>query len=225
MKVLSLDIGGTHVKALCSDIDPREERMLPTKNVMTPQLMVKAVQNLTSDWQYDAVSVGFPSVVRHGQIVVNPAHLGEGWVGFDFGEAFGKPTHIINDAAMQAIGSFQKGRMLFLGLGTGLGSAMVLEGLVQPMELAHLPYKDGRSYEDFTGQIALDTFGVDVWREHVYETVRLFQFALQPDEVVLGGGNIAHLNLTPDGVRLGNNQLAFSGGFRLWQDPIFRSVL
>lgn len=222
MKVLAIDIGGSHVKALRSGMAHDDERKVASGPDMTPNAMVKAIRKITEDWTFDAVAVGFPGVVRRGAIVNDPAHLGKGWVGFDFAKAFECPVHIINDAAMQAIGSYQEGHMLFLGLGTGLGSAMILDGLVQPMELAHLPYRDDRTYEDFVGQRGLDRLGKHEWRKHVWRVVELFRAALQPDEIVIGGGNIAHLDSPPDGVRLGSNDFAFIGGFRIWQDPIFR---
>lgn len=221
--VLCIDVGGTHIKALCSNMSYKEERIVPTALADTPESFITSVKSLTNGWSYDAITIGFPSVVRHGRVVVEPAHLGSGWIDFDLTAAFGVPTRVINDAAMQAMGSYTGGRMLFLGFGTGLGSAMILDGIVQPMELGHLPFRNDCSYEDAVGQSALESVGEDRWCENVMEVVRLFQFALQPDEIVLGGGNSARLNTVPKGVRLGDNRLAFAGGFRLWNDPIFRS--
>jgi len=223
MNVLGIDVGGSHVKVLRSGLPRQQERMAPSGPAMTPVMMVHAIKALTADWTYDAIAIGFPSVVRRGRIVTSPAHLGEGWVGFDFEQAFQCPARVVNDAAMQAIGSYDGGHMLFLGLGTGLGSAMILDGVVQPMELAHLPYRDGRSYEAFLGQHALDAMGLDQWRQHVWRVVGLFRAALQPNDIVLGSGNIRHLDAPPDGVRLSSNDYAFTGAFRLWQDPVFRS--
>ncbi len=223
MKVLAIDVGGSHVKVLRSGLARDEERKVPSGSEMTPAMMVDAVRKLTEDWPFDVIAIGFPAVVRHGEIVTSPMHLGKGWVGFDFEEAFGCPVRVINDAAMQAIGSYQGSHMLFLGLGTGLGSAMVINGAVQPMELAHMPYKKHRTYEDYLGQRGLDRMGKRKWRKHVWRVIEILRAGLQPDEVVLGGGNIAHLDDPPDGVRFGNNDFAFIGGFRLWQDSIFGS--
>ncbi|HRP08397.1 MAG TPA: ROK family protein [Gemmatimonadales bacterium] len=224
MNVLCVDVGGSHVKVLRSGLPAGEERRVASGPDMTPSLMIGAVQEMTSDWARDVISIGIPSVVRRGRIAAAPLHLGEGWVDFDFGQAFDCPVRVINDAAMQAIGSWRGGRMLFLGLGTGLGSAMILDGMVQAMELSHLPYRHGRSYEDYLGEQGREKLGNRKWRKHVWRVVNLFRAALQPDEVVIGGGNVAHLDDPPDGVRLGDNYFAFIGGFRLWQDPTFGSV-
>lgn len=224
MKVLAIDVGGSHVKVLRSGLAPDRERKAPSGPDMTPADMVRAVKSLTTGWTWDAVAIGFPAVVRHGAIITDPVHLGRGWVGYSFRRAFRCPVRIVNDAAMQAIGSWRRGHMLFLGLGTGLGSAMVLDGAILPMELAHLPYHDGHTYEDLIGQAGLDRVGKARWRKHVWKVTGILRAALQPDEVVIGGGNVRHLDHPPAGVRLGNNDLAFTGGFRLWQDRSFRSA-
>jgi predicted NBD/HSP70 family sugar kinase len=222
MKVLAIDVGGSHVKALLSG--EREHRKADSGPDMTPDEMVEKVRDMTADWSWDRVAIGFPAVVRQDRITTNPRHLGDGWVGFDFAEAFQCPVRIINDAAMQALGSYQGGTMLFLGLGTGLGSAMVADGVVLPMELAHLPYRKRRTYEDYLGERGYDRMGETKWRKHVWRVVALLRAALQPDEVVIGGGNVKKLDDAPDGVRLGRNSNAFIGGFRLWQSPNARST-
>ena len=183
---------------------------------MTPAKMVAGVRAATADWKYDAVSIGYPGAVVHGRPIVEPPHLGRGWVRFDFKRAFGRPVKIVNDAAMQALGSYQGGRMLFLGLGTGLGSALIVNDVLEPMELAHLPYKKGRSYEDYVGLAGLERLGKRKWRCHVKEVVQQFKAALQADYIVLGGGNAKLLKKLPPGARLGNNANAFRGGYRLW---------
>ncbi len=221
MKVLAIDVGGSHVKVLLSG--ETKHRKADSGPDMTPDQMVAAVRELTTDWHWDRVAIGFPAVVKQNRITTNPRHLGDGWVGFDFADAFECPVRVINDAAMQALGSYQGGKMLFLGLGTGLGSAMVVDGLVLPMELAHLPYRQHRSYEDYLGERGYDRMGEEKWRKHVWRVVELLRAALQPDEVVIGGGNARKLDDTPDGVRLGANTNAFIGGFRLWQSPASRS--
>src|SRR5262249_38724770 len=165
------------------------------------------------------VSLGYPGPVLHGKPVVNPKNLGGGWVGFDFARAFGKPVHIVNDAAMQALGSYQGGRMLFLGLGTGLGSAMIVHGLLEPLELAHLPYKKGKTYEDYVGLRGLKRLGKKRWRRAVADVVEKLQAAVEADYVVLGGGNAKLLRSPPRGARLGENSNAFRGGFLLWKEP------
>jgi len=162
------------------------------------------------------VSIGYPGPVLHGKPVSEPRHLGDGWVGFDFKKAFGCPVQVVNDAAMQALGSYKRGRMLFLGLGTGLGSALIVEGVLEPMELAHLPYKKGRTYEDYVGKAALKRFGKKKWGRHVADVVTQLKAALEVDDVVIGGGNAKRLRTLPKGVRLGSNADAFAGGYRLW---------
>jgi polyphosphate glucokinase len=213
--ILSVDVGGTHVKLLASP--NREPVKFKSGPRMTPKIMLQQALPLIKPWTVDAVSIGYPGLVVHGRIAVEPAHLGPGWVGFDFAKAFGRPARIINDAAMQALGNYKKGRMLFLGLGTGLGSAMVVDGRLEPMELGHLPYKKGKTYEDYVGVAGLERLGEKKWRKHVWDVVARIRLALEPDSVVVGGGNAARLSDPPAGVVLGKNAAAFTGGFRLWQ--------
>jgi polyphosphate glucokinase len=213
MKVLVIDIGGTHVKILATGHDERRE--FESGPGLTVRQMVSGVKRLAKGWQYDAVSIGYPGLVLKGRIAAEPHNLAAGWVGFDFEKAFGKPVKVINDAAMQALGSFRQGTMLFLGLGTGLGSALVVDGHVVPMELAHLSYKKGE-IEDYVGLRGLERFGKKRWREHVDFMVERFSAALHPDEVVIGGGNVKKLKQLPPGCRAGDNANAFLGGFRLW---------
>jgi polyphosphate glucokinase len=210
-----LDVGGTHVKLLASG--KRTSRRFDSGQSMTPSKMVKGVKGLTADWPCDVISMGYPGLVLHGRIAAEPTNLGIGWVGFDFPEAFGRPVKIVNDAAMQALGSYRGGRMLFLGLGTGLGSAMVVDGDVQPMELAHLPFKKGRTYEDVVGLKGFKRLGVRRWRKQVAKVIDIWRAALEPDDVVIGGGNAERLTELPLGVRLGDNANAFKGGLRLWR--------
>jgi polyphosphate glucokinase len=214
-RVLAIDVGGTHVKTKVSG--RREIREFESGPSLTPRQMVARVRQLTEDWRYDAVSIGYPGVVVHGKIVTEPYNLGRGWVGFNFRKAFGRPTMLMNDAAMQAIGSYEGGRMLFLGLGTGLGSALIVDGTVAPMELAHLPYKRGRSYEDYLGDRGRHRLGAKKWRRTVAVVVEQLSRALEADYVVIGGGNARKLKKLPKGARLGNNEFAFLGGFRVWR--------
>jgi len=215
MRVLAIDIGGTNVKILLSGEDvPRKAPSGPT---MTPQAMVAAVKTLAAEWEYDAVAIGYPGQVIGGRIMLEPHNLGRGWVGFDFEEAFGRPVRIINDAAMQAFGSYKRGLLLFLGLGTGLGAALVADGVVIPMELAHLPFKRG-SYEGYLGVQALRRLGRKKWQKQVEVAVAGFIGAFHPDDVVLGGGNTKKLKGLPPGCRAGTNANAFVGGFRLWEE-------
>jgi polyphosphate glucokinase len=185
---------------------------------MSARDMVDTVLDLAGQWKFKAVSMGYPGSVVHGKPVLEPKHLSPGWVGFDFERAFGRPVKIVNDALMQAVGSYQGGRMLFLGLGTGLGSAMIVENVAQPMELAHLPYKDGRTFEQYLGEAALDQMGEQAWQKEVAAVVGRLQAALAPEYVVLGGGNVRFLEELPPGCRRGDNKDAFIGGFRLWGD-------
>ena len=217
MRILVIDVGGTHVKVLATGHKQRVE--FPSGPKMTPAKMVAAVRAATAGWKYDAVSIGYPGPVVHGRPIIEPHHLGPGWVGFDFKKAFGRPVKIVNDAAMQALGSYQGGRMLFLGLGTGLGSALIVDNVLEPMELAHLPYKKGRTYEDYVGLAGLERLGKKKWRRHVNEVVQQLKSAVQADYVVLGGGNARLLKKLPPGTRLGNNANAFRGGYRLWAKP------
>jgi polyphosphate glucokinase len=214
MKVLVIDVGGTNVKLLATGQDT--PRKLPSGPTLTPRRMVSGVKKLTGDWKYDAVSIGYPGPVVNGRPVADPHNLGPGWVGFKFETAFGCPVKIINDAAMQALGSYTGGKMLFLGLGTGLGSAMIVDGIVEPMELAHLPYKRA-TYEDYVGRRGLEKEGKKKWRRRVADVVARLSAALEPDEIVLGGGNVKKLEDLPPHCRAGNNANAFLGGFRLWE--------
>lgn len=215
MKVLAIDVGGTNVKLLASGHEAR--RKFPSGPKMTVKQMVDESRKVAADWKYDAVSIGYPGVVLDSHLLSEPHNLGKGWVGFNFEKAFGCPVKVINDAAMQALGSYKGGRMLFLGLGTGLGSAMIINGLLQPMELAHLPYRKG-TYEDYVGLRGMIRFGKKKWRKHVADVVRKLTAALEPDDVVLGGGNVKFLKVLPPKCRAGNNANAFIGGFRLWED-------
>ena len=213
--ILAVDVGGSHVKVRVSD--KAEVRKADSGASMTPQQMVAAVHELTEGWVFDAVAIGYPGLVRSGAIAAEPVNLGKGWIGFDFSKSFKQPVKVVNDAAMQALGSYGGGRMLFLGLGTGLGSAMILDGVLAPMELGHLPYRKGRSYEDYVGKAGQERLGKKKWRKHVWRVVRLLSAALEPDAVVLGGGNAKELKRLMPGVSLGENANAFLGGFRLWK--------
>ena len=213
MRVLVIDVGGTHVKVLATG--RREPVEIPSGPRMTARAMVQAVRKATGAWKYEAVSIGYPGPVVHGKPVAEPVNLGGGWVRFSFEKAFGRPVKMINDAAMQALGSYEGGRMLFLGLGTGLGSAMIVDGVVEPMELAHLPYKS-RTYEDYVGERGRERLGTKKWRREVTVVIQLFKAAFDADYVVVGGGNARRLKNLPRGVRLGNNANAFRGGFKLW---------
>jgi predicted NBD/HSP70 family sugar kinase len=215
-KVLVIDIGGTNVKVLATG--GREAIKIPSGKSMTPAKMVREVKAATRDWSYDVVSIGYPGPVVHDKIALEPKNLGKGWVGFDFARAFGKPVKLINDAAMQALGSYRGGRMLFLGLGTGLGSTLIIDGVIEPMELAHAPYKKGRTFEDYVGQRGLDKRGKKKWTKHVFDVIALLKSVLVADYVVLGGGNTRLLDKLPKDVFRGSNENAFLGGFRLWDD-------
>jgi polyphosphate glucokinase len=221
MNVLAIDIGGTHVKLLATGQDERREFDSGPK--LTPQFMVASVKRLTKDWKYDVVSIGYPGRVRANRPIAEPANLGKGWVGFNFEGAFKRPVRMINDAAMQALGSYRGGTMLFLGFGTGLGSAMVVEGVVVPFELGHLSYKKG-IVEDYVGLRGLQSLGKKKWREEVEYCIDRLVSALQVDDVVLGGGNVRKLKTLPEGCRGGDNADAFLGGFRLWEKDFLPSV-
>lgn len=213
--VLVIDVGGTHVKVLATG--QREERKILSGSSMTASKMVRDVKRVAKNWEYGLVSIGFPGPVIHGCPLHEPYNLGSGWVGFDFVKAFGCPVKVINDAAMQALGSYQGGRMLFLGLGTGLGSAMIVDGILEPMELAHLPYKNGKTYEDYVGVRGLKRLGKKKWGRYVADVVEQLKDALEAEYVVLGGGNARSIKKLPADVRLGDNRNAFVGGFRLWE--------
>lgn len=212
--VLVIDVGGTHVKALADG--HKEAIRIISGPKMTPTAMVADLLKAIGSSKFSAVSIGYPGPVVHGKPAVEPHNLGPGWVGFDYKKAFGCPVKVINDAAMQALGSYEGGRMLFLGLGTGLGSALVVDGVLAPMELAHLPYKHGRTFEDHVGLRGLDRYGKKKWRIHVADVVARLKAALVADYVVLGGGNAKLLKELPAGSRLGENTHAFRGGHRLW---------
>ena len=213
-RVLAVDVGGSHVKVMVS---PRsEKRKFASGPDLGPSSMVTQIRDITGDWHYDVVAIGYPGPVVHGRPLSDPHNLGSGWVGFDFSAAFGCPVRIINDASMQALGSYEGGRMLFLGLGTGLGSAMIVDGVVAPMEVAHLPYRKHKTYEDYVGRRGLEHAGKKKWRIEVARVVEKLAAALEPDYVVLGGGNAKLLKELPPRARLGDNENAFLGGFRLW---------
>jgi polyphosphate glucokinase len=214
MHVLVIDVGGTKVKVLATGQD--EPRKFASGPSLTPQGMVDGVLETVADWNYDVISLGYPGPARHGQPSAEPPNLGPGWVGFDFADAFGKPVKVCNDAAMQALGSYDGGRMLFLGLGTGLGSALVIDGIVQPLELAHLPYRR-HTFEDYVGLRGLQRLGRKKWQLRVEDVVARLAAALLPDYIVLGGGNVKKLKCLPSGTRAGDNANAFRGGFRLWE--------
>ncbi|HEY2414936.1 MAG TPA: ROK family protein [Pirellulaceae bacterium] len=215
MNILVVDVGGTHVKVLATG--QTEPRRFDSGPKFTPERMVLGVKELANDWSYEAVTIGYPGLVLRGRPIADPHNLGAGWVGFDYETAFGCPVRIINDAAMQALGSYRGGKMLFLGLGTGLGSTLIVDGIVQPMELGHLPYRKA-TYEDYVGIRGLDRRGKKKWRKSVADVVARLVAALEPDDVVLGGGNVKKLKELPPGCRVGDNANAFIGGFRVWEE-------
>jgi polyphosphate glucokinase len=216
MPILAVDVGGTHVKALLEGAPKR--RRYPTPKPLSPKTMVEKTLELVDGWVFDRVSVGVPAKVVDGRVVREPVNLGAGgWVGFDFEAAFGAPTKVVNDAVMQAVGSYEGGRMLYLGLGTGLGSAMIVDEVIVPMELGHLPFRKA-TFEDYVGRAGLAQVGQKRWRETVLEVVDVLSAALGPGYVVLGGGLADELGSVPDGVRIGGNAFAFVGGFRLWRE-------
>jgi polyphosphate glucokinase len=216
MKILVIDVGGTHVKVLATG--QTAQREFASGRNLTPRRMVTGVRRLVADWQYDVISIGYPGPVAQGKPVREPWNLGKGWVEFNFKAAFKRPVRIVNDAAMQALGSYRKGKMLFLGLGTGLGSALVVEGHLAAMELAHLPYRKG-TFEDYVGVRGLEKYGNKKWRKHVADVAERLIAALEPDEVVLGGGNVKKLKKMPPSCRPVSNENAFLGGFQLWEKP------
>lgn len=215
MKILVIDVGGTNVKLLATGHSERLK--IPSGPKMTPEKMVAAVEKAAADWEYEVVSIGYPGFVFGGRPICEPANLGRGWVGFDFKGAFGRRVRLVNDAVMQALGSYEGGRMLFLGLGTGFGSAMVTHGIAEGMEIAHLPYKKDKTYEDYVGARALKKLGKKKWSTNVVDVVDQLRKALDADYVVLGGGNAALLKKLPRNTRLGDNSKAFIGGYRLWE--------
>jgi polyphosphate glucokinase len=220
-KVLVVDVGGTSVKILATGQE--QHRSFPSGPTLTPKRTVSEVKKLASDWTHDVVSIGYPGPVLRGRPVAEPYNLGRGWVGFNFAAAFGCPVKVVNDAAMQALGSYKGGKMLFLGLGTGLGTAMIVEGIVEPMELGHLPYKKG-TYEDYVGRAGLERHGKKKWRRHVADVVTRLIAALEPDDTVIGGGNVGKLAMLPPHSRAGDNANAFRGGFRLWDQETARPI-
>ena len=216
MNILVIDVGGTHVKVLVTgETVPSKADSGPT---LTAAEMVSKVKELTADWSHDVLSIGYPGPIHDERPVAEPHNLGEGWLGFDFAGAFGKPVKMLNDAAMQALGSYRGGRMLFLGLGTGLGTALVLDGKLHPMEIGHLVYKKGRTYEDYIGLKGMKRLGKKKWRKAVQDITTRLRAALEVDDVVLGGGNAKYLKEVPEGARIGDNENAFIGGFAIWKD-------
>jgi polyphosphate glucokinase len=213
--ILAVDVGGAHVKALVQG--ENEGRQFKSGRRLTAEHMVERTLELVADWDFDRISVGIPAQVVHGRVVHEPVNLGNGWVGFDFEGAFGKPTKVVNDAVMQALGSYDGGRMLFLGFGTGLGSAMIVDGSIEPLELGHLPFRR-KTFEDYVGRDGRQRLGRRRWRQAVLETVKLLSNAMQPRYVVLGGGLADELGRLPAEVRLGGNENAFIGGYRLWEE-------
>jgi polyphosphate glucokinase len=213
-RVLVVDVGGSHVKLLVAG--EQEPRRFPSGPKLTAAKMVAKVKRAAADWRYDVVTVGYPGPVLHGHIGAEPFNLGKGWVAFDFEARFDCPVKVINDAAMQALGGYRNGRMLFLGLGTGLGTAFIVGGAVEPMELGHLPYRKG-TYEDYVGARGLERLGKKKWTKHVLAVIETLRAALEPDEILIGGGNATKLEDLPPGCRRGSNADAFAGGFRLWK--------
>ncbi len=215
MKILVIDVGGNHVKALATG--RKIPVKIPSGPKMTAMAMVRSIRKAVAGWTYDAVSIGYPGIVKRGKPVAEPRNLGRGWVGFDFKKAFGCPVKVTNDAAMQALGSYRGGTMLFLGLGTGLGTALIVDGVLAPMEIAHLPYRKGRTYEEYVGEAGLKQLGKRKWGRYVLDIVTRFKTAFEADDVVVGGGNAKLLQRLPAGVRRGANANACIGGFRLWK--------
>lgn len=216
MKVLVIDVGGSHVKVLATG--HRHAIKIPSGPTMTPQQMVRDVRKAVADWSYEVVAIGYPGAVLRGKPVSEPRNLAPGWIGFNFRKAFGRHVRLINDAAMQALGNYTGGRMLFIGLGTGLGTALIVDGVVEPMELAHLPYKKNRTYEEYVGKRGLKRLGKKRWRLAVNDVVLRLKTALEVEDVVVGGGNAKLLRKLPPGVRIGDNAKAFAGGVRLWRN-------
>jgi polyphosphate glucokinase len=213
-KILVIDVGGNNVKMLATG--QTQPRRFPSGDALGPEHLVKGVFETVSDWAYDAVTIGFPAPTNTAGPLKEPINLGQGWLGFDFEKALGKPVRFINDAAMQALGSYQGGKMLFLGLGTGLGTTMIADDVILPMELGHLPYRKA-TFEDYVGDAGLEKYGKEKWQRRVEDVVARLRAALLPDEIVLGGGNVKKLEHLPDGVRAGDNANAFVGGYRIWE--------
>ena len=216
MKILVIDVGGTNIKVASSDkLVPIK---IPSGPTMTAEQMTRDVLAATKDWAYDCISIGYPGPVVHDHPLAEPHNLAKGWIDFPYQKAFGKPLRFINDAAMQALGGYKGGRMLFLGIGTGLGSAMIFDGVVIPLELAHLPYKKGRTYEEYIGLAGLERRGEERWRKSVLDIIERFQAALICESVLLGGGNAKLMKDLPSHVILGSNSNAIDGGIKLWQN-------
>jgi polyphosphate glucokinase len=216
MSILVIDVGGTNVKLKLSGQD--EVRKFPSGVELSPAAMVAGIKEAAADWKWDRVSIGYPGPVLKNKILLEPVNLGRGWVDFDFAHALGTPVRIINDAAMQALGSYDGGRMLFLGLGTGLGTTLIIDGVVAPMEIGHLPYKKGRTFEEYVGNAGRKRVGNKKWRVIVADVVARLRHAFIADYVVLGGGNVKKLDELPPDCRAGDNSRAFIGGARLWQE-------
>ena len=213
--ILTIDVGGTHVKVMTNK--DRIKRDFASGSDLSARMMVRKVKALTRNWSYDVVSLGYPGPVIRNRPLMEPYNLGRGWIGFDFEKAFDCPTQVVNDALMQALGSYEGGRMLFLGLGTGLGSAMIIDGVLEPMELGHLPYRKGKTFEDYAGAAGLKRLGKKKWNRRVNDIVKSLVAALEPDYVVLGGGNARKVDHLPRRTRRGKNENAFEGGFKLWE--------
>jgi polyphosphate glucokinase len=214
--ILTIDVGGSRVKFMTSGIGKKRE--FPSGSQLSAEAMVKKVKDLTKDWPHDVISLGYPGPVLRNRPIAEPYNLGHGWAGFDFASAFARPTRVVNDALMQALGNYKGGRMLFLGLGTGLGSAMIVDGVLQPMELGHLPYRKGKTFEDYVGAAGLKRLGRKKWQRTVTDVLKRLADALQPEYIVLGGGNAKKIGRLRRRMRLGKNNGAFIGGFRLWAD-------
>ncbi|HEY7330850.1 MAG TPA: hypothetical protein VH592_24630 [Gemmataceae bacterium] len=223
MAILVIDVGGTHIKLKCQGSD--EVRKCPSGLELTPAKMIELIRSATHDWKFDRASMGYPGPVIDGAIAREPVNLAAGWMGFDFASALGCPIKFVNDAAMQALGSYEGGRMLFLGLGTGLGTALIYNHLLLPMELGHLPYKKSLSYEDYLGQAGMKRLGRRKWKEAVFDVVDRLRAAFLCEYVVLGGGNVKKLDELPPHCRMGDNRNAFVGGIRLWETSVRRSFL
>src|SRR5262245_59728108 len=217
-RILVVDVGGTRVKLLVTG--QTSKRTMDSGPRLTPRAMVAGVKKLTADWEYDVVSLGVPAPVVRGRVVSEPVNLATGWIGFDFAEAFACPVEVINDAALQAVGACGRGRVMFLGSGPGLGSALVLTGNLERLDIGHLPYRKGRSFEDYVGKRGFKRLGKKRWRKHVLNVVALLRRAFLPEDVVLGGGNAKHLRALPEGTRIGANAHAFKGGYALWKSNI-----